>query len=63
MHFYKWNTILETFLISRINAIWLLNMLMLESRMKGQIERLAFSSGFSAAFKKNHLYIARSNVL
>lgn len=59
MKYNTWNI-----LISRINAIWLLNMLMLESCLKGQIEMLAFSSGFSAAVKKkNHLYIALSNVL
>ena len=50
-------------LISRINVIWLLNMLMLESCLKGQIGKLAFLSGFSAAFKENHLCIALSNVL
>lgn len=46
MKYDTWNI-----LISRINAIWLLNMLMLESCLKGQIGKLAFLSDFSTAFK------------
>lgn len=50
MEYDTWNIV-----ISRINGFWLLNVLMLASRLNGHSERLALSSGFSAAFKKKKI--------